>query len=144
VPRIRSKPVLDIKVATLSGLVVLKLISWEDRSYKDKDARDLDYIITNYLEAGNRERLYSENEDILVEYDFEYELSGAGLLGRDISKEVNQETKAALLEILDRETDETGQFRLAIQMAGARSTAQDDFEKKLDLIKALKKGISES
>ncbi|MDX1472379.1 MAG: hypothetical protein R3213_12840, partial [Flavobacteriaceae bacterium] len=63
--RIRTKQILDIKLATLSGLAVLKLISWEDRSYKDKDAKDLDFIISNYLEAGNRERLYSENEDIL-------------------------------------------------------------------------------
>lgn len=141
--RIRSKPVLDIKVATLSGLVVLKLISWEDRSYKDKDAKDLDFIITNYLEAGNRERLYSENEDILVEYEFESKLSGAGLLGRDISKEFNEKTKAALLEILNQETDENGQFKLAINMVGIRSTSENDFEKKLDLIKALKKGVFE-
>lgn len=142
--RIRSKPVLDIKVATLSGLAVLKLISWKDRSYKDKDAKDLDFIITNYLEAGNRERLYSENEDILVRYDFEYELSGASLLGRDISKVVNEKTKAALLEILDRETHENGQFLLVIKMMGIPSTTENDFEKKLNLINALKKGIYES
>jgi predicted nucleotidyltransferase len=78
-----------------------------------------------------------------VEY-FNYELAGARLLGRDVSKVVNQNTKAALLEILNRETDENGQFSLAIQMVGIRSTAEDDFEKKLHLIKALKKGIYES
>lgn len=141
--RLRAEPVLDIKVATLSGLVVLKLISWVDRSFKDKDAKDLDYVITNYLEAGNQDRLYDENEDILVGYDFEYELSGARLLGRDISKVVNQKTKAALLEILNRETDENGQFRLAIKMVGIPSMAENDIDKRLTLLNALKQGIVE-
>lgn len=142
--RIRAKPVLDIKVATLSGLAVLKLISWEDRSHKDKDAKDLDFIITNYLEAGNQDRLYNENEDILVEYDFNYELAGARLLGRDVSKVVNQNTKAALLEILNQETDENGQFLLVTKMKGFPNTTQSDFEKKVNLVKALYKGIIES
>jgi len=142
--RLRSDPVLDIKVATLSGLVVLKLISWVDRSFKDKDAKDLDFIITSYLDAGNRDRLYNENEDILVEYDFEYELSGASLLGRDISKVVNQKTKAALLEILNRETDNDGQFLLAIKMVGIPTSSENVYEKKLTLINALKTGIIES
>jgi len=48
------------------------------------------------------------NEDILVEYDFNYELAGARLLGRDVSKAVNQKTKAVLLEILNQETDNGG------------------------------------
>jgi len=139
--RLRAEPVLDIKVATLTGLVVLKLISWVDRSFKNKDAKDLDFIITNYLEAGNQDRLYNANEDILVEYDFNHELAGARLLGRDISEVVNKKAKTALSEILDKETDENGQFRLVITMMGIPSTTENDFEKKLNLINALKKGI---
>lgn len=58
--RLSSKPELDIKFPTLSGLALMKIISWKEM-YPDRktDAEDLLFIMKNYEVAGNEERLYN-------------------------------------------------------------------------------------
>jgi len=51
--RLRSKPVLDVKLVTLSGLSVMKIFSWKDKyPERKKDATDLFIIIRHYTDAG--------------------------------------------------------------------------------------------
>ncbi len=98
---IQSEPEIIIKTASVEGLVILKIFSWNDRTLalRIKDAIDLYIIMTTYLDAGNQERLFNEHSD-LVNEDFNYELGGASLLGRDISKIANENVLKALLTIL--------------------------------------------
>lgn len=143
--RLKSEPTLDIKVASIPGLVILKLISFLDRStVSNKDARDLAYIIDNYIEAGNNERLFQEHfdSDLLEKEDLPLNLAGARMLGRDVSKIVGIETKQLILEILGREADENGQFKLISQMD---DTLRDEvlIETRLKQIIQLKKGLEE-
>lgn len=144
VVRLRSEPVLDIRVASLTGLTILKLISFHDRSSgSNRDAKDLIFIIDHYWEAGNQDRLYKENPDILEEEDFSLFLAGARLLGRDIAKIVGEDIKNNLLEILGNETDEEGQFRLLSQVVSLYSDSENSFEQRLSQLNALKKGLKE-
>ena len=49
--RIREEPPLDIPVASIEGIVLLKLIAWTDRAEKtlrQKDAKDFCYLLKNY------------------------------------------------------------------------------------------------
>lgn len=145
ITRLRAEPVLDINVASLPGLVVLKLISWKDRSSgNDRDASDLAHIIKNYYRAGNEDRLYNENYDIMVELDHRIEEAGARLLGYDIVAIVEQKTKELILEILEEETDESGQDKLIRTMVSRSSSYDEDFGKYKTLLNELKRGIYKS
>ena len=106
--KISDKPEVIINVVSLAGLAILKLISWDENSdRRHKDASDLFFIIQNYLDAGNLERLFDEAPDIVDSGDYNYEAGSARLLGRDISKFAFSTTKAKLIEILKRESQWT-------------------------------------
>lgn len=100
---IQSNPPVEIKIASPRGLVLMKLISWKDGfPSRSRDALDILYILKNYIEAGNMERLQSEHSD-LVNDQFDFELTGAILLGRDISEIANPQTLEVLTNILEAE-----------------------------------------
>jgi predicted nucleotidyltransferase len=66
--RLRTDPDFEIRFASLAGLAAMKLISWKDKyPERNKDAKDLKFIMLNYIEAGNFERIYDgEDSDIFI------------------------------------------------------------------------------
>ncbi len=140
--RLRSDPVLDVRFASLAGLAAMKIIAWKETySRRRRDAQDLLLIMSTYLEAGNQERLYSEEQDLVNVKDFDYVHAGARLLGRDIAAILNTRTVKTVLEILTRETSDQGRNRLVEDMMGILGTPDNDFEERLDLLKELTSGI---
>ena len=98
------------------------------------------FILKKYIDAGNLDRvLDGEEMDLLETDDFEY--SGARLLGRDLAKYLNQETKDVILEILDQETGEQERYRLVEAMMSADFSPRDNFEETLRRLEELKKGL---
>jgi predicted nucleotidyltransferase len=92
--RLRDDPLIEIKVVTLAGLVVMKIVSWNDGyPNRRKDASDLALIMGNYTDAGNAERIFEEHSDLLDSEDFEYVNAGARLLGRDIATILSSDLK---------------------------------------------------
>jgi predicted nucleotidyltransferase len=84
---------LTVHVASLPGLTLLKLIAWADRRvYNNKDAADLYRLLTTYSEAGNSDRLYDQEQALLETVEFDLELAGAELLGRDVARICNPPT----------------------------------------------------
>jgi predicted nucleotidyltransferase len=140
--RIRAKPVLDIQFVSLPGLAILKIISWDDNHHRrGKDAPDLLLLVRTYLDAGNRDRLWNEEADLLGD-GFDYVRAGSRLLGRDIAAILSPQVKKAIIKILDKETGEQNQYRLVETMTdrGAETSA---FEEALQLLEELKAGILE-
>lgn len=127
---------ITVQVVNLSGLALLKLAAWEDRQHTQpgKDAYDLTLVLRNYLEAGNSERLYSDAANLLAEDDFDYEMAGAWLLGRDISSLLAVKGKERISVMLEREANSNGPLNLAGDMPC-------DTQHALDLIHALKRGF---
>jgi predicted nucleotidyltransferase len=77
---------LLVRVASIPGLILLKLVAWSDRGGEtDKDAADIYRLLTVYAEAGNTDRLYEHEMDLLEAVGFDMELAGAELLGRDVA-----------------------------------------------------------
>ena len=112
---------VEIHVATLPGLLILKLFAFEDRAREvpRKDAEDIHFILRNYTDAGNRDRLFTEYQDLLENPDFDYGPAGAHIAGRDV-----REVLAAapgildqLLALLTRELDGRGAATLLGQVA---------------------------
>ena len=138
--KLSSDPLLEVKVPTISGLVIMKLISWNEK-YPDrtKDAEDLLFIMEKYVDVIDQDYLYDNEADLLKEEDFDNQISCIRLLGRDIAKISNTDTFNKIKEILSSETDEQSQYRLIPDMVNVLN----DFDKVLFLLNKLKQGILE-
>ena len=109
----------QMAVVSLPMLAVLKVFAWIERHLTEprKDARDLDAILSNYLTAGNDDRLYSEAAHLLDSPTYDYDLAGAWMCGRDARNtlEANSNRAARIIAqlntMLDRETDPDGPLR---------------------------------
>jgi predicted nucleotidyltransferase len=137
-----ENPALDVNVVTPQSLVLLKLTAWKDRCAQNtKDAQDLAFILLNYLDAGNNKRLYEEHQDWVENIDFDYEISGARLLGHDMAAIISGSTKLIINQLLEIETGQQNQYKLAEAMAPERN--RRSFEKNLALLEALYLGLNE-
>ena len=77
---------LIVRVASIPGLMILKLVAWSDRGREtDKDAADIYRLLTAYADAGNTDRLYEHEMDLLEAVGFDMQLAGSELLGRDVA-----------------------------------------------------------
>lgn len=95
---------LTVKVASLPGLTILKFIAWLDRRGEtNKDATDLYTLLSTYADAGNTDRLYSEELSLLETAEFDLELAGAQLLGQDVARICEAECLRTIDGILQSE-----------------------------------------
>lgn len=147
--RVRASPPLDILVASIPGLTILKLVAWVERPHgPSKDAQDLAFILERYLDAGNTDRLFGEQIDLVEVADFDYGRAGARLLGRDIAKIGAPETIKRIREILVKETSDGGRHSLLIPGMVVRASVFDEesgnrFDQLLTLLLALLRGIDD-
>lgn len=101
---------VEVAIVGLPALALLKIVAWEDRHRRSpgKDAADLDLIVRNYLAVpANAQRLWSEFIDWTESSDFDYEHSGARMLGHDLRDLVDGEGRKKIGGIL-RAQMETG------------------------------------
>jgi len=117
--RLSTEPLVEIRIASAAGLVLLKLFAWDDRKPVNKDAIDLGILIRSYMKVGNGSRIYEEHSDLLEHEDFDYDVAGAHLLGRDLAQICQQEIRSKILDILDRELDGAGDLPLVIHSAAS-------------------------
>ena len=142
--RLSSSPELEVRFASPAGWALLKIISWSDRvDGRIKDALDLSLILRKYAEAGNEERLFEAEAKLFEEEDFEYENAGARLLGKDIFRIANKDSRDRISEILERETGERERYQLVEDMVQQKALAEEGFEKRLGLLEKLKQGFTE-
>jgi predicted nucleotidyltransferase len=90
---------LQVKVASLPGLTILKLFAWGDRGRRDgKDAVDLLNLLRSYGEAGNFDRMTDPSQvfDRYIELEGNEEKTGAWLLGLDCGRLASAQTAAGL------------------------------------------------
>jgi predicted nucleotidyltransferase len=91
---------LVIPVVSLPGLIILKLFAWLDRKHERRDAPDILKIVSEYADAGNEERLYTDEIQFLEAADFDVTAAGARLLGKDARRISSAETAASLMNVL--------------------------------------------
>lgn len=130
--KLSENPQLEFNIASLPGLVILKLISWDEKYPERKhDASDIGIIIKNYIDAGNQERFYES--DLLEQKVFDYDISVARFLGRDIKNICSIKTLTALLEILERRKD---LFAIEIEVT-------NDIDFAIEIVNGLVMGVKE-
>lgn len=142
--KLSSNPELVVKVVSLAGLALLKLISWDDNpERRGKDAPDLFLIVRHYFDAGNLERLFDEGIDIVDDDDYDYDLASARFLGRDIGNISRPATKAKLIEILEREADSKQDHKIAVDVMRSDIYRRESYDRVIEHFDALLKGIAE-
>lgn len=78
----------EVAVVSLPMLIFLKLIACSERHDRRPgvDLSDALFILENYLDCGNRDRLFDAESDLLEDPNFDYELAGAIMAGRDLAR----------------------------------------------------------
>ena len=140
--QIRIADDLTVTVASLAGLALMKIVAWDERRF-ERDAQDLALIMRHYLDAGNHDRLYSEEGDAfdLLNEEFEYEKASARILGRDIG-ELLSETIHPIAERILSQAD-GGADALAMAIVRNNSNDYRDYDVTLAMLSELRTGISE-
>lgn len=136
--RVQLATDLEVQVSSLAGLVLMKLIAWQQRR-QSKDAKDLQLILTRYLQAGNLDRLYSDaHVDLLAEEQFiSLDLAGARLLGRDLAALLTATNRHTVLAMLADSTSLIG------SMAGGIFDVEDAMDKAQQMLEMLAQGIDD-
>ncbi len=90
------EPDFAVPVVSLPMLAVLKILAWGDRRlHTVKDARDFAFLLTTYQRIV-ASRLYEDEIDTLTAVDFDVDLAGSRLLGKDAARAVNPATRRAV------------------------------------------------
>lgn len=139
--RLSRNPTLDIKLPTVPGLVIMKLISWHEGTDRKRDAEDLLFILKNYEKTGIEDRLYEKETYLLEEEDFDFRLASIRLLGQDMARISDSNTLKKIKDILDRETDSQSNYNLIFAMV--KTNFDDQSDEALVLLEKLKQGVLE-
>lgn len=75
-----------VKVVCLPVYILLKIIAWSERHDQrpQVDATDMLMVLANYIDCGNQQRLYGDDRDLIEEQNFDYQIAGATMAGRDL------------------------------------------------------------
>jgi len=140
-PPVEIQPGFVVRVVSLPGLAILKLFAWADRGAGDpRDAIDLVTLLRQYSEAGNEDRLYGAEIEILETLRYDLGLAGPRLLGRDAARITGPTTRNQILALLD----DAGRWgKLLGDMARAFRGAEDPIAKAEALIVQFKEGLRE-
>lgn len=134
---------LTIKVSPLEGIVILKLVSFNENPERKKDLDDISKILSNYFDI-NQDRFYSDHLDVVdeIEPDNFVLLAGARLMGRDmkkilsLSEKLSGQIEATIQNELEEKTGSISQYFLSKNIF-------KDYESIKNIFTQLLKGIKE-
>jgi predicted nucleotidyltransferase len=134
---------IEIEVAPLAGIFILKTVAWLDRYLKgNKDADDMAFIIINYLSIY-MERAVADHYDLYEADDFDMNTAGSRLIGRDISTLLSnyETTKKKVSDILKSELEKEEGSILINQITDTHSGLKYDLV--LECLQQIILGINE-
>lgn len=133
---------LVVRVASLPGLAILKLVAWADRGTRDpRDAIDLATLLHRYAAAGNEDRLYGPELGALEAVNYDLDLAGPRLLGLDAARIAAAATRREILALLD---DPARMDRLVLDVARGLSGAEDSLSAARELLVQFRAGLQEA
>ena len=132
----------SFKVCTLPGIVILKLIAFDDRpEVRTKDIKDIAIILKHYFDIES-DIIYDSHND-LFEDDRDIPLIAARVLGRQIKPILNrsEELEKRVITILENEISKDEKSKMAELMAnGTNNTIVEA----LEILKEILIGINET
>ena len=141
--QIHDDPDLVLRVPTIPGMALMKIIAWHDRyPERPKDAEDLLFLMEHYSEAGNEDRLFGQEVHFMELEGFDPAMAGIRLLGHDMALMVTPATRKLVFEILSNALDKPQDHRLIRDMAGPAYTTREQFGEIRAKIERLRQGFS--
>jgi predicted nucleotidyltransferase len=138
---VEVEPGFAVRVASLPGLAILKLVAWTDRGAGDpRDAIDLATLLRRYGAAGNEDRLYGTEIGVLEGVNYDLDLAGARLLGMDAGRIAAPSTRGQIHALLD---DPARPDRLVLDVARGLRPPQDAVGAAGELLAQFKTGFQE-
>jgi len=136
---VELEPGFTIRVTSLAGLAILKLVAWTDRGAGDsRDAIDLATLLREYGAAGNEDRLYGAEISVLEAVGYDFDLAGARLLGVDAGRIAASSTQKHILTLLG---DPARVDRLVLHVAQGLHRAQDALTQAGQLLEQFRGGF---
>lgn len=137
---ISQDPFLEVRVPTIPGMAIMKLISWND-SYpnRQKDAQDLYFLLLKVRYTDIGDRLFIDNKELLELEGLDDEMASIRILGQDMAKICQTGTLDEIIQILDKETIDGSNYRLVENIMEQRY----DFDNVLIRLQKLKQGLKE-
>ena len=140
--KIFIKPRVIIKIVSLTGLAMLKLISWNDKpSERDRDAKDFRLIMYKYLDAKPAEYVFDVHPDIAGMGDFD--LISARSLGRDIQLIAGKPLLPTISDILNRQCFADGELRFVQQMQPSFIDRDPAIARDLEMLNTVRQGVAD-
>src|ERR1700723_1352941 len=133
---VQAPPNLIIPVASLPGLMVLKLFAWLDR-HEGRDVQDIRRLIETYTDAGNVNRFYEEEADERERVGFDTMWLGAFLLGKDANCITDERVRTRLSTSLSGKELPA----LVLQLARTMSVSDDRTESAEALLRGFFRGM---
>jgi len=136
-------PGVVVKVVSLPGFAILKLIAWSERKDQTtRDGADIGFLCRHYGPACVYARLTGEDYDVLGVEDYDVARGGVRLLGRDMAALMRPGTRARVISVLVAELADASGHRLALTIAG-RVQDEEVFNHALETLRVLKAGIED-
>jgi len=132
------------RVCDLPGMVLLKLIAYDDRpEHRGKDLSDISFILKHYLDIAESE-LYELHADLL-ENTVSLEQTAARILGRHIRPllEPSRPLRTRITGILDRAIAD-GPAGAIIRQLQAAQYRNDPLDTVLHLVQSLRQGLDDT
>jgi predicted nucleotidyltransferase len=132
-----------VKVVSLPGFAILKLIAWSERKDQTKrDGADMGFLCRHYGPVCAYARLTGEDYDVLGLEDYDVGRAGVRLLGRDMVALMRPGTRARVISALAAELADPSGYRLALAIAG-HAREEEDFNHALETLRLLRAGIED-
>jgi len=128
------------KACSIPGIVILKLIAYDDRpNRRAKDIKDIS-LICKYFPDIETNLIWEEHNE-LYEEDRNHEEVGLMVLGREMKKIIkdNQDLKGRISDILEKAIDgESGVLELMIS-----DPRKETLEQKASILKCIRRGLAD-
>ncbi len=121
------------KFCTLPGIVILKLIAWEDRpEIRRDDLKDILTILSHFFEMYT-DQIYEHHSDLFGDDDFGLDLIAARVMGREMKKIAirNEKLYERLTNLLEKNTMDVNTSEIGKIMANWANTTVEESLKPL-------------
>lgn len=134
-----------VRVVSPAGLAALKFIAYDDRpQIRVRDLQDILFLMKNYLNADNENRLYEgQDTDLLQDENFDLQTVGARLLGRDMAKLLTAQAKQIILSHLSEDENDNELMNTAELVKKAENLFDDNLRQIIEMFRQLRQGISD-
>ena len=133
----------QFKFCTLPGIVLLKMIAWDDRPEKRRDdIKDISDILNHFFNMYDNE-IWENHHDLFGKEDADLKNIAARVMGREMGKIArrNEKLLSRIAGILDANTNDIANTPMAVIMV---EYFENSVEENVLLLQQLKQGFEEN